>query len=53
MDVEVKPIVKGVEELRNLLEDAREQTIQLQHTLEKISETKIEIEFKSGIFSKN
>ena len=46
MDVQVKTNVKGLEELKALLEKATEQTIQLQNTLEKISETQIEIELK-------
>ena len=53
MSVEVKTTVKGLEELKKLLDIAKKQTIDLEETLNKISETKVEIEFKAGVFSVN
>lgn len=47
MDVQVKTNVKGLEELRALLEKATEQTVSLQETLDKISKSKIKIDFES------
>ena len=47
MNVEVKANVEGLEELKELLELAKEQTISLQETLDKISKSKIKIDFES------
>lgn len=47
MNVEVKANVEGLDELKELLELAKEQTISLQETLDKISKPKIKIDFES------
>ena len=47
MNVEVKANVEGLDELKELLELAKEQTISLQETLDKISKSKIKIDFES------
>lgn len=49
MNVEVKTNVEGLDELKELLEVATQQTVDLQETLDKISKSKIKIEFKSDI----
>lgn len=49
MNVEVKLNVEGLDELKELLEVATQQTVDLQETLNKISKSKIKIEFKSDI----
>jgi hypothetical protein len=51
--VEVKTNIEGLDELKELLEVAKQQTVSLQETLDKISKSKIKIEFKSGIFKTN
>jgi hypothetical protein len=51
--VEVKTNVEGLDELKELLEVATQQTVSLQETLDKISKSKIKIEVKSGIFKTN
>lgn len=53
MNVEVKTNVEGLDELKELLEVATQQTVNLQETLDKISKSKIKIDFKSGIFKTN
>lgn len=47
MNVEVKDNVEGLDELKELLEVAKEQTISLQETLDKISKSKVKIDFKA------
>lgn len=47
MDVQVKTNVEGLDELKELLELATEQTVSLQETLDKISKLKIKIDFES------
>lgn len=47
MDVQVKTNVEGLDELKELLELATEQTVSLQETLDKISKSKIKIDFES------
>lgn len=47
MDVQVKTNVEGLDELKELLELATEQTVSLQETLDKISKSKIKIYFES------
>ena len=47
MNVEVKTNVEGLDELKELLELASEQTVSLQETLDKISKLKIKIDFES------
>ena len=47
MDVQVKTNVEGLDELKELLELATEQTVRLQETLDKISKSKIKIDFES------
>nr|DAS86725.1 MAG TPA: hypothetical protein [Caudoviricetes sp.] len=47
MNVEVKANVEGLDELKVLLEVAKEQAVSLQETLDKISKSKVKIEFTS------
>lgn len=47
MNVEIKANVEGLDELKELLELAVEQTRSLQETLDKISKSKIKIDFES------
>ena len=47
MDVQVKTNVEVLDELKELLELATEQTVSLQETLDKISKSKIKIDFES------
>ena len=47
MNVEVKANIEGLDELKELLEVAKEQTVILQETLYKISKLKIKIAFES------
>lgn len=47
MNIEIKANVEGLDELKELLEVAKEQTISLQETLDKISKSKIKIDFES------
>lgn len=46
MNVEVKLNVEGLDELKELLEVAKEQTDDLQETLDKISKSKIKIDLE-------
>lgn len=46
MNVEVKLNVEGLDELKELLEVAKEQTADLQETLDKISKSKIKIDLE-------
>ena len=46
MNVEFKLNVEGLDELKELLEVAKEQTDNLQETLDKISKSKIKIDFE-------
>lgn len=46
MNVEVKLNVEGLDELKELLEVAKEQTDNLQETLDKISKSKIKIDLE-------
>ena len=46
MNVEVKLNVEGLDELKELLEVAKEQTDNLQETLDKISKSKIKIDIE-------
>lgn len=50
MKLEVKLNVKGLEELKELLESAKKQAVELEETLNKISETEISIEFEPKIY---
>ena len=47
MELKIKTNVRGLDELKELLEVAKEQTISLQETLDKISKSKIKIDFES------
>lgn len=47
MNAEVKLNVEGLDELKELLEVAKEQMDNLQETLDKISKSKIKIDFES------
>lgn len=42
--------VKGLEELKELLESAKKQAVELEETLNKISKTEISIEFEPKIY---
>ena len=44
MNVEIKANVEGLDELKELLEVAKEQTVNLQETLDKISKSKIKMD---------
>ena len=48
--LEVKTNVKGLEELKELLESAKKQATELEETLNKISETEISVEFEPKIY---
>lgn len=50
MKLEVKINVKGLEELKELLESAKKQAVELEETLNKISETEISVEFEPKIY---
>ena len=50
MKLEIKTNVKGLEELKELLESGKKQVIELEETLNKISETEISIEFEPKIY---
>ena len=50
MKLEVKLNVKGLEELKELLESAKKQAAELEETLNKISKTEISIEFEPKIY---
>ena len=47
MELKIKTNVRGLDELKELLEVAKEQTISLQETLDKISKSKIKIDLES------
>lgn len=47
MELKIKTNVKGLDELKELLEVATQQTVSLQETLDKISKSKIKIDFES------
>ena len=47
MELKIKTNVRGLDELKELLEVAKEQTISLQETLDKISKSKIKVDFES------
>lgn len=42
--------VKGLEELKELLESAKKQAVELEETLNKISKTEISVEFEPKIY---
>lgn len=46
MKLEIKTNVTGLEELKELLESAAKQATELQETLDKISQSEIEIDFE-------
>lgn len=46
MKSEVKINVKGLEELKELLDSATKQAVELQETLDRISQSKITIDFE-------
>lgn len=50
MKLEIKTNVKGLEELKELLESGKKQVVELEETLNKISETEISIELESKIY---
>ena len=50
MKLEIKTNVKGLEELKELLESGKKQVVELEETLNKISETEISVEFESKIY---
>ena len=50
MKLEVKLNVKGLEELKELLESAKKQAAELEETLNKISKTELSIEFEPKIY---
>lgn len=49
MKLEIKTNVKGLEELKELLESGKKQVAELEETLNKISETEISVEFEPKI----
>lgn len=50
MKLEIKTNVKGLEELKELLESGKKQVVELEETLNKISETEISIELEPKIY---
>lgn len=50
MKLEVKLNVKGLEELKELLESAKKQAVELEEILNKISKTEISVEFEPKIY---
>lgn len=50
MKLEIKTNVTGLEELKELLESGKKQVVELEETLNKISETEISIEFEPKIY---
>lgn len=46
MKLEIKTNVKGLEELKELLESGQKQVAELQETLNKISKSEIKIDFE-------
>ena len=50
MKLEIKTNVKGLEELKELLESGKKQVVELEETLNRISETEISIEFEPKIY---
>ena len=49
MKLEIKTNVKGLEELKELLESGKKQVVELEETLNKISKTEISVEFETKI----
>lgn len=50
MKLEVKLNVKGLEELKELLESAKKQAVELEEILNKISKTEISVECEPKIY---
>lgn len=50
MKLEIKTNVKGLEELKELLESGKKQAIELQETLNKIAQSEISVEFEPKIY---
>ena len=50
MKLEVKTNVKGLEELKKLLDSAKKQAAELEEILNKISKTEISVEFEPKIY---
>ena len=50
MKLEIKTNVKGLEELKELLESGKKQVVELEETLNKISKTEISVEFETKIY---
>lgn len=50
MKLEIKTNVKELEELKELLESGKKQVVELEETLNKISETEICVEFEPKIY---
>lgn len=50
MKLEVKLNVKGLEELKELLDSAKKQAAELEEILNKISKTEISVEFEPKIY---
>ena len=50
MKLEIKTNVKGLEELKELLESGKKQVVELEETLNKISKTEISVEFEPKIY---
>ena len=46
MKLEIKTNVKGLEELKELLETGQKQVVELQETLDRISQSEIKIDFE-------
>ena len=49
MKLEIKTHVQGLDELKELLESGKKQAVELEETLNKISETEISVEFETKI----
>ena len=52
MKLEVKVNVKGLEELKEILESATQQAVELQETLDKISQSEIKIDVEPILIRK-
>lgn len=50
MKLEIKTHVQGLDELKELLETAKTKVVELEETLNKISETEISVEFEPKIY---
>ena len=46
MKLEIKTNIKGLDELKELLESAEKQVVELQETLDRISQSEIKIDFE-------